>query len=288
MEGSPRQVLLNRAKRDIPLLALVTGIILLVISKLKAFEDLINPGASELRESLQVDLLAFLLSLIPAIFALFLWRRWHELIAELVYRSEVEEQLSDLVLHDERTSLSSRRLLMEHIEQALKTARRHHFGLSVFAIEIAGFDEIKKFNGGENAEHLLSVMGDQITAELRDADIVARLDDEHLGVLLPVVDGIEGAVIAAGRVQAALNRPLDLGETKVMVRVHIGLAYFPGGGEDAATLLEHAVSTARLAHYANADQVCYSPPQRPQPAATLVSPNDSSHRSSPGETPNHT
>ncbi len=266
MSSSPRQALLHRAKRDIPLLGLVTGIVVLVISQLRTFEQAVEPG-HEMAEMQRTDLLALLLALIPAIFALFLWRRWRDLKAELAYRSDVEHQISNLALYDRQTNLSSRRLLVEHIEQALKNARRYHFGLGVFVVEIGGFEEMRAVNGADDADRLLSTIGDQLTAELRDADIVARLDDEHLAVLLPVVDGADGAIIAAGRARAALTRLFDLGRTKVPVRVHVGLAYFPGGGEDASELLEHAVSAARLAHYADADQVCYSPPHPQEPQA---------------------
>lgn len=272
MSSSPRQALLHRAKRDIPLLGLVTGIVVLVISQLRTFEHAAQPGQME--EMQRTDLLAFLLALIPAIFSLFLWRRWRDLKAELAYRSDVERQISGLALYDRQTNLSSRRLLVEHIEQALKNARRYHFGLGVFVVEIGGFEEMKAVNGADDAARLISAVGDQLTAELRDADIVARLDDEHLAVLLPMVDGVEGAVIAAGRARAALTRLFDLGRTKVPVRIHIGLAYFPGAGEDASELLEHAVSAARLAHYADADQVCYSPPQPQEPRTAAELPAD--------------
>jgi len=74
---------------------------------------------------------------------------------------------------------------------------------------------------------------------LRQADTIARLGGDEFVVLLPRTS-IEGAVIAAERMHAALAEPVDLGNCQRPLTVSVGIAVYPLHSVEAGALIDCA------------------------------------------------
>lgn len=143
-------------------------------------------------------------------------------------------------IRDQVTGLPTFGLLAELLTMAIPLARSRSVGLAVLSIELDGFDQVWRTLGHEAADELLRQAAGRLRAGLREPDILARQADGGFVVVLQ--DLAHDA--AAGRVALslieALSRPFDLSGLAANARAAIGLAIFPGDGEDAGTLLRNA------------------------------------------------
>ena len=83
-------------------------------------------------------------------------------------------------------------------------------------------------------------MAARLQGELRSSDTVARLGGDEFAVVLPDVGGPEGAQSGADKLIAALRRPFRVEGHQVRVSASIGIALFPGDGDDGDLLMRMA------------------------------------------------
>ena len=107
-------------------------------------------------------------------------------------------------------------------------------------IDIDRFKVVNDNLGHDIGDQLLGVIGRRIEEALRPSDFVARLGgDEFAAVLLELHDEQE-AVRVAGRILAAVARPVDLGQGEMVATVSIGVAYDDFGRATSAELLRRS------------------------------------------------
>lgn len=114
-------------------------------------------------------------------------------------------------------------------------------------------DRFKRFNeslGHDNGDRLLQAAAERMLTCVRSTDFVGRAEpggpvlsrlggDEFTVVLRQVRSG-EDAAIAARRILESLRAPFSIGPGQVSLGASIGIALYPGDGDDAETLLRNA------------------------------------------------
>jgi diguanylate cyclase (GGDEF)-like protein len=154
-------------------------------------------------------------------------------------RQQAEENRYQ-ALHDALTDLPNRTLFYDRARQSLLAARRNGKQVAVMLIDLDRFKEVNDTLGHQSGDVLLRAMGPRLRAILRDSDTVARLGGDEFGVLLPEVEGTEGAVLVARKLEEALGRAFTVDELVLETEASIGIAIFPEHGEDVATLIRRA------------------------------------------------
>ncbi len=71
-------------------------------------------------------------------------------------------------------------------------------------------------------------------------DTIARLGGDEFAVLIPEVDGLEGALAAAHRLAAALAEPFEVDGVELDVEASIGVVVSGAHGDDPSILLQRA------------------------------------------------
>jgi diguanylate cyclase (GGDEF)-like protein len=143
-------------------------------------------------------------------------------------------------LHDALTGLPNRTLLADRFGQALRAGRRDGTTTGLLLIDLDRFKEINDTLGHHHGDLLLTQIGPRLTGALREVDTIARLGGDEFAVLLPSVDGIDGAIVAAERLHAALGGRFDVDGIDLDVEASIGLVVSGQHGDDVATLLQRA------------------------------------------------
>ncbi len=143
------------------------------------------------------------------------------------------------ILHDALTGLPNRTLLMDRLEQAILVARREHRHFTLMITDLDHFKEINDTLGHHCGDQLLEQAADRMKAVIRGSDTVARLGGDEFAFLLPTADSGQ-ALRVAGKVLKELERPYEIGDRRFTLGASIGIAMFPGDGEDAATLMRRA------------------------------------------------
>jgi diguanylate cyclase (GGDEF)-like protein len=180
-------------------------------------------------------------------------------------RRQAEEN-EHQALHDGLTNLPNRALFHDRAQQALLAAARDGSSVAVIIIDLDRFKDVNDTLGHQSGDLLLRALGPRLREALRETDTVARLGGDEFGVLLPQVEGVEGALLAAQRLEAALAEEFALEELVLETEASIGIALFPEHGGDVETLLRRAdvaMYTAKESHGGiqlyDADRDRYSP-----------------------------
>lgn len=130
---------------------------------------------------------------------------------------------------------------------ALGLSRRHGEPLSLLCVAIDRLSGIHELLGRDWADRAVRNVGAHIAAMIRDSDIVARLDDDRIIVVLPRALVHDALNLARTICRTVETTPALLAELPVLT-VSIGVAEFPACAENVYALLDaadHALSMAR-------------------------------------------
>jgi diguanylate cyclase (GGDEF)-like protein len=91
-----------------------------------------------------------------------------------------------------------------------------------------------------------------------ESDTVARLGGDEFAFIFREIDASRAAQLT-GRIQHALRWPLRIEGCDVTIGASIGIALYPGHGEEPGTLLRHADVAMYAAKRAGDDYRVYTP-----------------------------
>ncbi|WP_374088154.1 diguanylate cyclase domain-containing protein [Methylomicrobium lacus] len=161
------------------------------------------------------------------------------LVFEITKRKQEDERLIWLSFHDELTGLANRRMLVDHLQQAITMAHRTRMSLALLFLDLDGFKSVNDKMGHAAGDYALKEVAIKLSGIVRDSDTAARLGGDEFALLLP--DGDETAAAAvAKKIVNKLNEPIAYGETAIQFGVSIGIALYPRHGTDCDTLLHYA------------------------------------------------
>ena len=155
-------------------------------------------------------------------------------------QSEKSAEIQRLASFDALTDLPNRTLFFDRLSQALKRSRRVGDKAVVQFIDLDRFKEVNDSLGHAAGDCLLKEAALRLQACLRESDTAARLGGDEFAILLPGTEDAETAEIVAEKIIEAFAEPFVIKGQSFPVTASVGIAVFPGDGEDAETLLDNA------------------------------------------------
>ena len=206
-------------------------------------------------------------------------RQVHERTAALEKaRAELEranEKLLHDAFHDELTGLANRALFMDRLGVAIERNKRG--GKGGFAVLFLDFDRFKLVNdslGHTVGDALLVELSKRLRGCVRPSDTVARLGGDEFTILLEV-DGLEGAVRTADRVQKALSAPFILAGHTLHSSASIGIVSCEIGHSRPEDVLRDAdIAMYRAKALGRAGYQIFTREMRARAASLLTLEND--------------
>ena len=179
---------------------------------------------------------------------------YHGITREITERKRLEEQVRQLAFHDPLTHLANRRLMLEHLDQAMSASKRsHHYGALLF-LDLDNFKSLNDTHGHSVGDLLLIEVAERLKACVREADTVARFGGDEFVVLLCELDtqpaeASEQAIAVAEKIrirlsdlyvlQAAPSGPAT-GTIEHQCTASIGVAIFRGRDESQSSVIDRA------------------------------------------------
>jgi diguanylate cyclase (GGDEF)-like protein len=149
-------------------------------------------------------------------------------------------QLLHLSLTDPLTEIPNRRALLDSLERALSSGRRHSESVAVLVIDVDHFKRVNDEAGHAAGDRALIEVAALLTETVRSEDVVGRLGGEEFGVVQAGTD-ITAATAAAERLRDAVAAmPVTVGGRSFELTVSIGAAVTAGDAEEASQLLSRA------------------------------------------------
>ena len=189
-------------------------------------------------------------------------RNFLALKQDVSLRKQQEMIIAQQANFDNLTGLPNRFLIMDRLNQLLKTARRSEHQVAVLFLD---FDDFKKVNdsmGHEAGDRFLIESAKRIKDAVRGGDTVGRLGgDEFLILLGGLEDSVDAAHVARNILQQ-FNKPVKIGGRELLLTASIGIAVYPGDGDDPGELMRkadsamyHAKTQGRNTHFYFTDEL---------------------------------
>lgn len=188
-------------------------------------------------------ILAGVLAVLALVLAAGAWilRRYHRLLeAQEAERLAQDERIRHQAYHDALTGLPNRASFGEHLDEALRRAKRTHWHTALMFLDVDQFKRVNDSLGHEAGDRLLRVIAARIRSRVRDTDLLFRMGGDEFTVILEDVRGPEEAAMVAQRVIEATREPLQLAHHELAASVSIGIAMFPKDDAEGGRLVKSA------------------------------------------------
>ena len=186
--------------------------------------------------------------------------RFADLVSLAIGNAQTLEELALQATTDAVTGLANHRRFHERLHEEIERALRYDHSLTLAVIDIDHFKRVNDTHGHQTGDRVLAEVAQQLAAQARIGDVVARVGGEEFAWLMPDTD-VEGGRAAADRARdaiSALTLPGDLAVT-----VSAGICGFTHD-LDAQALIGCADEALYAAKHAGRDRtLVYGDPAAP-------------------------
>lgn len=151
-----------------------------------------------------------------------------------------EAQLRQSAYYDAVTGLSNRAMFMERLHQHALEAQRHGEMVGLLFLDLNRFKQVNDNLGHSVGDVLLRRVAERLAECVRESDTVARIGGDEFAIVLPAIADSNDAGRVAEKIRTALTTPVDLGRTRILSSVSIGIALYPTDTEDLEVLYRYA------------------------------------------------
>ncbi|MBN1380480.1 MAG: diguanylate cyclase [Deltaproteobacteria bacterium] len=154
---------------------------------------------------------------------------------------KMQDTLRAQAIRDPLTGLFNRRYMEECLEREFHRAARKRHPVSIIMVDIDFFKLFNDAYGHDAGDDLLKILSDIFQNNVRKEDIVCRFGGEEFVLIMPDMP-LNVATQRANQLRDELKnynfhyQGVDLGA----VTISLGVAAFPGHGNDAPTVLKKA------------------------------------------------
>jgi diguanylate cyclase (GGDEF)-like protein/PAS domain S-box-containing protein len=149
-------------------------------------------------------------------------------------------ELEKRAQYDDLTLLPNRRLFTQQLEKAIGRSQRNNRPLAVLFIDLDRFKSVNDTLGHDIGDELLRQVAERLNRNLRIGDFSGRWGGDEFIVCLEDFGEQRNAAAAAQKLVLVLSEKYDVCGSEVYATPSIGIAIYPGSGEQAARLIKAA------------------------------------------------
>ena len=160
--------------------------------------------------------------------------------SDISERKKTEERIEFLAHHDPLTKLPNRLLTRDRFALAAKEAARDKSSIAILYIDLDSFKYVNDTFGHPVGDQLLLSVTERLRSNVRDTDTISRQGGDEFMILLT---GIRDTVIIhriASSILGKLSAPFDIAGHTIGISASIGIAYYPGHGENFDIVMKNA------------------------------------------------
>lgn len=146
-----------------------------------------------------------------------------------------QKHIQRLAHFDPLTGLPNRALLGDRINHELNAAQRNGTQIALMFADLDHFKNINDTLGHRIGDELLIIIANRLTNAVRDVDTVSRQGGDEFILILPDTDS-DGAAHVAEKLLETVAQSCQIEGFEMGVTLSIGIAMYPGDGEDFEAL----------------------------------------------------
>ncbi|MFB1488591.1 MULTISPECIES: EAL domain-containing protein [unclassified Thiocapsa] len=152
-------------------------------------------------------------------------------LSDITQRKAAEEEIRELAFFDPLTRLPNRRLLLDRLNLALASSRRHGDCGALFYIDLDDFKTLNDTLGHDQGDRLLQQVALRLTERIRESDTLARLGGDEFVVMIEhlspnPLEAAQQAETLGNGLLGALRQPYDLEGQTHYSAASIGITLF--------------------------------------------------------------
>lgn len=155
---------------------------------------------------------------------------------DVTERRRNEEALDRLAHFDSLTGLPNRIVLSTRLEKSIERDEP----IAVFLVDLDGFKDVNDTLGHTAGDAILRATADRLGAGLGREDIVARLDGDEFGILVPGLQEPQSAEAMGRELAQRFATPFTWEDQELHIGASVGIAIGAGDRTSAGDLLANA------------------------------------------------
>lgn len=160
--------------------------------------------------------------------------------SDITERKASQARMAFLAHHDPLTQLPNRLLLRDRVDQAISRAARSGTKLALLFVDLDDFKRVNDTFGHQTGDALLREIAGRLAHCVRETDTVSRHGGDEFVIALPDLSDVGVVERVARCIAEQVSAPLNAGGVQVRVSCSIGVALYPGDGEDCDALVQRA------------------------------------------------
>jgi diguanylate cyclase (GGDEF)-like protein/PAS domain S-box-containing protein len=162
-------------------------------------------------------------------------------VGDVTERVVARRALAHQALHDPLTGLANRRVLVDHLEHALRAGERNvvHESVGLLFVDLDLFKQVNDTYGHDTGDALLQEVARRLERIVRAQDRVARLGGDEFVVVVADPGHSERLIDMARRIETSVAQPVQCGAMPVHVTASVGVTR-SRPGQSAEDLLREA------------------------------------------------
>jgi diguanylate cyclase (GGDEF)-like protein/PAS domain S-box-containing protein len=171
-------------------------------------------------------------------------------------RKAAADEIQNLAFSDPLTGLPNRRHLIDRLQQALASSRRHQRHGALILVDLDNFKTLNDSTSHAYGDKLLQQVAKQLSACVREGDTVSRIGGDDFVVLLEHLgqnaqDAAAQAEVVGGKVLKTLNQAYQFEGVEHHSSASVGITLFdltqPTGVDESLKQAELAMYQAKVA-----------------------------------------
>jgi diguanylate cyclase (GGDEF)-like protein/PAS domain S-box-containing protein len=173
---------------------------------------------------------------------------------------QLQARIVELTAYDALTGLLNLRRFREELDREHGRSTRAWDSYAIVRLDVDGMGRINEEFGRPVGDQILERIAARLKSCLREYDVLARLEGDEFGVLLPGADELAARAVAKRMSQTLAVDELSLDDAR-HVTVSMGAAlWVPPSGESAAHILQRAGEAVDEARSWGVGQLHLDPP----------------------------
>lgn len=170
------------------------------------------------------------------------WEKVFVSVIDITERKNNESYLEYLSTHDQLTGVANRSLLYDRLNHALAHAKRDQKMVAVFFLDLDGYKTINDLFGHLVGDQLLIQIANRLSANMREADTVARFGGDEFILVLENINSIEDVKPITEKILMSIAEPYRSNGNLCQVTTSIGISIYPMDGSTTEELINKADS----------------------------------------------
>ena len=157
-------------------------------------------------------------------------------VRRLVEATRAERHVHQLAYNDLLTGLPNRTLFSEQLNRSIERGKP----LALLYLDLDRFKFVNDTLSHEIGDRLLKTAAERLKSSVRATDCVARLGGDEFAIVIDDLPYVNVASATAQKICSAIMSPFNIDGHEITVSASIGIAVYPGDGDNASALLRRA------------------------------------------------